>query len=113
AAVEGLDPPRDATQPESPLNPASEPAEQVENDDPVKAQEPPDPARGYVANILGAVAALSRVPADADFDRMAAIIAPLERERRGKDLDTATGIVRRLRIALLRFDVEPGDTAGA
>jgi ParB-like chromosome segregation protein Spo0J len=90
------------------LAPAASPAEKRDAapPKPAEAPQPLDPAREHLAHILGAAAALSRIPADADFDRMAAIIDPVERERRGKDMDVAAGIVRRLRIALLRSDLE-------
>jgi hypothetical protein len=138
AAVEGIDPPRDAAQPELPLNPtpvAAEAAAKSENQEPTfsdedapapqdvaprpeagaappepaEAPQPPDPSRDFLINILGAVAALSRVPQDADFDAMATIIDPSERERRKRDIDMAVKIARRLLIALERCDLDRGD----
>ncbi len=128
AAVEGHDPPRDATQPELPHNLAPEPAEsaveivsrepmlsdrdvqapveQAQDNDPAKAQQPPDPARDHLAYILGGARALSRVPLDADFDRMATIIDHDVRERCKEDMKMVAKLARLLLIALERSDLE-------
>jgi hypothetical protein len=46
---------------------------------PVEVAPPPDPIRLHVVNVIGAVAALNRLPEDVDFDRMASIVDPNER----------------------------------
>jgi hypothetical protein len=73
---------------------------------PAPALPPPDPAREYLAYILGGTGAFRHVPLDADFDRMAAIIDPGERERSKKDMDMVAKIARRLLIALERSDLD-------
>jgi hypothetical protein len=53
---------------------APRPQEKADADPPTpsaEALQPSDPTREYLAHILGGVAALRRVPRDADFDRMA------------------------------------------
>jgi hypothetical protein len=74
-----------------------------------EAPQPPDLTREHLVQILGGARALRRVPLDADFDRMASIIDPSERERCEKDMAMAAEIARRLRIALMRSDLERGD----
>jgi hypothetical protein len=140
AAVEGIDPPRDATQPELPLNPAPVPAEAAaksENQEstfsdedapaaeaprleagaappePAGAPQPPDPAREHLAYILGGTGAFRHVPLDADFNRMATIIDPGERERCKEAMNMVAKIARLLLIALERSDLERGDPAAA
>jgi hypothetical protein len=93
------------------LAPDAPPAEKRDAAPPkaAKAPQPPDPTRDYLAHILGAAAALSRVPHDADFDAMAIIIDPSQRERCKKEMDMAAKIARRLLIALERCDLDRGD----
>jgi hypothetical protein len=48
---------------------------------PVELAPPPDRIRLHAANVIGAVAALNRLPDDVDFDRMASIVDPSERSQ--------------------------------
>jgi len=132
----GIDPPRDATQPELPLNPAPVPAEAAAKSEnrestfsdedapaaeaprleagaappePAGAPQPPDPAREHLAYILGGTGAFRHVPHDADFDRMVTIIDPNERERCKDDMKMVGKIARHLLIALERSDLERSD----
>jgi hypothetical protein len=69
-------------QPQEPKS--SEPislAPEVEPNQPVEVAPPPDPIRLHVANVIGAVAALNRLPEDVDFDRMANIVDASERSQ--------------------------------
>jgi hypothetical protein len=60
------------------LAPEVEPAP---SNQPVEVAPPPDPIRLHAANVVGAVAALNRLPDDVDFDRMASIVDPSERSQ--------------------------------
>ena len=70
---------------------------------------PPDPAREYLAYILGGAGAFRHVPLDADFDRMATIIDPGERERCKEAMKMVAKIARLLLIALERSDLQRDD----
>jgi hypothetical protein len=74
-----LEQPQEPKSPE-PISLAPE-VEHAPSNQPVEVAPPPDPIRLHVANVIGAVAALNRLPEDVDFDRMANIVDPSERSQ--------------------------------
>jgi hypothetical protein len=62
----------------------------------VEVALPPDPMRIHVAAVIGAVAALDRLPDDFDFHRMASIVDPTERQhlrgRVSRGMDILQGV---------------------
>jgi hypothetical protein len=76
---------------------------------PAEAPQPLDPAREHLTYILGGTGAFRHVPLDADFNRMATIIDPGERERCKDDMKMVGKIARHLLIALERSDLERSD----
>ncbi len=67
---------------------------------PVEAAQPPDPISDHLANILGAAAALSRVPDDVDFHRMATIVDVSERLHLRGRVSRAMDVLQGMREAL-------------
>jgi DNA-binding CsgD family transcriptional regulator len=90
------------------LAPAASPAEKRDAapPKPAEAPQPLDPAREHLSYILGGAGAFSHVPRDADFERMAIIIDPCERERCKEAMNMVAKIARLLLIALERSDLE-------
>jgi len=82
--------------PKSP-EPASPPGP---SNPPVEAAQPPDPIRDHLANILGAAAALSRVPDDVDFHRMATIVDVSKRLHLRSRVSRAMDVLQGMREAL-------------
>jgi ParB-like chromosome segregation protein Spo0J len=97
------------------LAPAASPAEKRDAapPKPAEAPQPLDPAREHLSYILGGAGAFSHVPRDADFERMAIIIDPRERERCKEAMNMVAKIARLLLIALERSDLDCGDPAAA
>jgi len=93
------------------LAPAASPAEKRDAapPKPAEAPQPLDPARDYLAYILGGTEAFRHVPLDADFDCMATIIDSGERERCKEAMKMVAKIARLLLIALERSDVKRDD----
>jgi hypothetical protein len=66
----------------------------------VEAAQTPDPISDHLANILGAAAALSRVPDDVDFHRMATIVDVSERLHLRGRVSRAMDVLQGMREAL-------------